>query len=121
MPWSPGDDAITYSLGLDSAYYPNKHFPFVRKPASPQRISRSGLERARPGLTAAGKASVHLGHFTRVYAGFPASVTLWAGANSASAVPVQPIDISKNTSDETSVFRMLLRPVGLPPSKLLGT
>jgi hypothetical protein len=44
MPWSPGDDAITYSLGLYLHIYPNKHFPFVRKPASPQRISRSGLD-----------------------------------------------------------------------------
>jgi hypothetical protein len=37
-------DAITYSLGLYSHIYPNKHFPLVRKPASPQRISRSGLD-----------------------------------------------------------------------------
>ena len=44
MPWSPDDDAITYSLGLYLHIYPNKHFPIVRKPASPQRISRSGLD-----------------------------------------------------------------------------
>jgi hypothetical protein len=31
-------------LGLYLHIYPNKHFPFVRKPASPQRISRSGLD-----------------------------------------------------------------------------
>ena len=37
-------DAFTYSLGLYLHIYPNKHFPFVRKPASPQRISRSGLD-----------------------------------------------------------------------------
>jgi len=36
-------------------------------------------------------------------------------------VPVQPIDISKNTSDETSVFRMLQRPVGFPAIQIAGT
>jgi hypothetical protein len=35
---------LTYSLGLYLHIHPNKHFPFVRKPASPQRISRSGLD-----------------------------------------------------------------------------